>query len=152
MYRFLSNTAYRINSLKEEALCNKNIGDRKRINNQRESHNFKTRKIEPSARAFVSTLQTACLICRSENHRERMCPTYTNAAIPLRWELDLNYAKIACVFMTVTAHREGAKYARDSITQRCTMQSSLSNRRACHFVDRQTQRTPYRRQNPNLHD
>ena len=93
LYKFIAETAFRMSTLEADTARSKADSEKKRPNMSRDTRIFKSRKIEPSTRAFVSTIEANCLLCKHDKHPLHKCPEFAKMYLKRRWDF-VNQAKL----------------------------------------------------------
>ncbi|XP_071649486.1 uncharacterized protein [Temnothorax longispinosus] len=86
LYKFVSETAFRIFTLEQNASRSKSEIGNKRQNSKRETSSFKIRKDDSGARALVTNTPSNCLFCKKEKHSVYKCPDFIKLSVPRRWD------------------------------------------------------------------
>lgn len=85
LYGFITETAFRICTLKQEALRSREGGGNKRQRPQRET-SFKARKEENGARVLATNTSFNCSLCKKDKHGLYKCPEFAKLHVARRWD------------------------------------------------------------------
>lgn len=87
LYKFISETAFRIFTLEQDTSRSKPENNNKRTNANKETSSSKNRKDNSGARALVTTTLSNCLSCKREKHPLYKCPEFAKLSVQRRWDI-----------------------------------------------------------------
>ncbi|XP_011883624.1 PREDICTED: uncharacterized protein LOC105570787 [Vollenhovia emeryi] len=86
LYKFISETAFRIFALEHDASRSRTESGNKRSASRGGTPSFKARKDDSGARALVTNTYSNCSLCKKERHFLYRCPEFAKLTMPRRWD------------------------------------------------------------------
>ncbi|XP_066599988.1 uncharacterized protein [Prorops nasuta] len=86
LYTFISETAFRVLTIEQNATKKKEENAQRRPNFGRDHSGSKKRKTDEGAHILTTTILSACLVCSKQNHPVARCPQFGSLNVSNRWE------------------------------------------------------------------